>query len=102
MTILPKKKIVLLGMLTHIPVAGAVWLTVQYLIGFQRLGFDVYYVEAHGIQPAGMLAGQPGDDSSAKAADFIAGVMKRFDLDHNWVFHALHTDGRYHGMSAPQ
>ena len=42
-----KKKIVLLGMMTRIPVAGAVWGAMQYLIGFQRLGYDVYYVEAH-------------------------------------------------------
>ena len=47
MSILGRKKIVLLGMMTKIPVAGAVWGTMQYLIGFQRLGYDAYYVEAH-------------------------------------------------------
>ena len=103
MIVIPKKKIVLLGMMSHIPVAGSIWLTVQYLIGFQRLGFEVYYVEAHGIQPAGMLAGQPADeDSSARAAEFIAAVMKRFDLNHRWAFHALHSDGRYYGMTETQ
>src|SRR5438876_3996771 len=102
MIVIPRKKIVLLGMMSHIPVAGAIWLTVQYLIGFQRLGFEVYYVEAHGIQPAGMLAAQPDDTSSIKAAEFIAGVMKRFDLDHRWAFHALHSDGMYHGMTETQ
>jgi len=102
MIVIPKKKIVLLGMMSHIPVAGAIWLTVQYLIGFQRLGFEVYYVEAHGIQPAGMLVRQPEEDSSERAADLIAGVMKRFDLSQRWAFHALHTDGRYYGMTETQ
>ena len=29
------------------PVAGMVFITMQYLVGLKRLGFDVYYVEAH-------------------------------------------------------
>ena len=102
MIAIPKKKIVLLGLMSHIPVAGAAWLTAQYLIGFQRLGFDVYYVEAHGIQPAGMLVRQPDVDSSARASQYIAGIMRRFDLEHHWAFHALHTDGRYYGMTENQ
>src|SRR5690349_6151868 len=52
MNILGQKKIVLLGMMSKIPVAGAVWGTMQYLVGFQRLGYDVYYVEAHARTPS--------------------------------------------------
>ena len=47
MNILTKKKIVVLGMMSRMPVAGVVWQTMQYLVGFERLGYDVYYVEAH-------------------------------------------------------
>ena len=32
--------------MTRYPVAGIVWLTMQYLIGFRRLGYDCYYVES--------------------------------------------------------
>ena len=39
------------GMMSKMPVAGIVFLTVQYLVGLKRLGFDVYYVEAHGQTP---------------------------------------------------
>ena len=39
------------------------------------------------------------DDGSAKAAAFIDGVMRRFDLGDRWAFHALHADGRCYGMS---
>ena len=48
MNLQAKKKIVLLGMMTRIPVAGVVWQTMQYLVGFKRLGYDVYYVEDSG------------------------------------------------------
>src|SRR5216117_48323 len=96
-----KKKIVMLGMMTKIPVAGAVWGTVQYLIGFQRLGYDVYYVEAHG-RPPSMLMERDDDDSSLLAAQFIDRVMRRFDLGDKWAFHALHDDGRCYGMTELQ
>jgi hypothetical protein len=99
--VLGKKKIVLLGMMTRMPVAGAVWGTMHYLVGFQRLGYDVYYVEAHAKTPY-MLMEDENDDSSAKAAAFLDRLMRRFDLGDHWAFHALHDDGRVYGLSATQ
>jgi hypothetical protein len=99
--VLGPKKIVLLGMMTKIPVAGAIWGTVQYLLGLQRLGYEVYYVEAHARTPS-MLMRHADDDSSALAARFIERVLRRFDLQHRWAFHALHADGRCYGMTSGQ
>ncbi len=58
MNILRPKKIVLLGMMSRMAVAGNVWLVAQYLIGFQRLGYEVYYVEAHGCAPLKFIRGE--------------------------------------------
>ena len=44
--------IVLLGIMTPMPVGGVIWQTIHYLVGLQRLGFDVYYVEDHGMSPS--------------------------------------------------
>src|SRR5918995_1673317 len=94
-----RPRIVVLGAMSKMPVAGIVFITMQYLLGLKRLGFDVYYVEAHARTPS-MLMKHPHDDSSALAAAFIAGMMKRFDLgDDHWAFHALHADGRCYGLS---
>jgi GT2 family glycosyltransferase len=93
-----RPKIVLLGMMTKIPVAGVVWQTVHYLIGFQRLGFDPYYVEAHARTP-GMLMRDAADDSGTLAAGFIRKAMERFGLGGRWSYQALHDDGRLYGMS---
>ena len=101
MNVLEKKKVVLLGMMTKIPVAGAVWGTMQYLVGLERLGYEAYYVEAHGRTPS-MLMERADDDSSALAAAYIDRVMRRFDLSGRWAFHALHADGRCYGMSHTQ
>jgi hypothetical protein len=93
-----KKKIVLLGMMSQMPVAGVVWQTLHYLVGFQRLGYDVYYVEAHARTPT-MLMQHESDDSSTKAVTFISDVMRRFDFDDRWAFHALHDNGECYGLS---
>jgi hypothetical protein len=101
MNVLPRKKIVLLGMMARMPVAGAVWGTMQYLVGFQRLGYDAYYVESHARPPL-MFMEREGDDSSALAAGFLDQVMRHFDLADRWAFHALHDDGRCYGMTEGQ
>ncbi len=96
-----RPKIVLLGMMTKIPVAGVVWQTLHYLLGFERLGFDPFYVEAHARTP-GMLMREASDDSGLLAADFIRGSLARFGLEANWAYQALHDDGQLYGMSDTQ
>jgi GT2 family glycosyltransferase len=96
-----REKIVLLGMMSKFPVAGVVWQTLHYLIGFQRLGYDVYYVETHARTPSQLMTSS-ADDGAAKAAAYIANVMRRFDLEDRWSFVALHDDGQCYGLSKPQ
>jgi hypothetical protein len=98
LNVLHKEKIVVLGMMTKMPVAGVVWQTVHYLVGLERMGYEVYYVEAHARTPS-MFMEREEDDGTARAAAFIAGVMRRFGLEGRWAYHALHDDGRCHGMS---
>lgn len=99
MNIAGPKKIVLLGMMTKMPVAGVVWQTAHYLVGLRRLGYDVYYVEAHARTPS-MLMERPEDDGTARAAAFIDTVCRRFDLAGKWAYHALHEpDAPVLGMS---
>src|SRR4051794_34538359 len=103
MDILHRKKIVLLGMMTKMPVAGVVWQTVHYLEGLRRLGYDVYYIEDNGHHPSSMLTSHPNDDRARKAADFISGMMRRFGFgDDHWAFHALYLDGQVYGLSDSQ
>jgi hypothetical protein len=99
MNVLHRPKVVVLGMMTRMPVAGVVWQNVQYLIGLERLGFDVYYVEAHAMTPSMFMEAGSTEDPTAKAVAFIEKVFSPFGLSGRWAFHALHDDGRYHGMS---
>jgi len=62
----PGKQIVVLGLITRMPVAGAIWQTLHYLLGLRRLGYDVTYVEAHGITPVHFMQ-RTEDDGAARA-----------------------------------
>lgn len=96
-----RPKIVLLGMMTNMPVAGVVWQTLHYLVGFERLGYETYYVEAHARNPS-MFMSDPTDDGSGRAADFIDRTLRRFDLAGQWAYLALHDDRRCYGMTDEQ
>jgi len=79
-------RIVLLGMMAKMPVPGVMWQTLHYLLGFRALGFEPYYVEAHGRHPAMF-------DTAGSAAGFVDRTLRRFDLGANWAYHALHDEG---------
>jgi GT2 family glycosyltransferase len=96
-----KPRIVVLGIMSRFPVAGVVWQTAHYLVGFERLGFETYYVEAHGSTPTKLMR-STDDNSSSLAAAYIARVMKKVGLADRWAFHALHDDGAVYGMTAGQ
>jgi ATP-binding cassette, subfamily B, bacterial len=102
-----RPKIVLLGMLTKIPVGGEAWLVGHYAAGFERLGYEVYYVEAHARTPS--LFMRPGAKDAAsrvaafdKAAAYVADVAKRFGLEGRWAIQALADEGLRYGMGAAE
>lgn len=93
-----KPKVVVLGMMSKMPVAGVIWQTVHYLVGLRRLGLEPFYVEAHARTPS-IFMSAAASDGSAAAADFIGRVMQRFDFGDRWAYQALHADSRVYGLS---
>jgi len=97
MNITRPEKIVLLGSLSHHPVAGVAWQTIHYLVGFQRLGFDVYYVEAHGCTPNKLIRDET-DDGAACAAAYIDDLLRRFGFEGRWAYRSPY-ESRSFGLS---
>ena len=64
MSIFSSPKIVVLGMMSRMPVAGNIWLVLHYLEGLRRLGFDPYYVEAHTFYPHMLMEGRQEDSAA--------------------------------------
>ncbi len=46
-----KKKIVVMGFMGSMPIAGVIWQHIHYIVGLKRLGHDVYYIEDSARMP---------------------------------------------------
>ncbi len=90
MKLLARPRIVVLGMMTPMPVAGVVWQTAHYLIGLRRLGYDVTYVEAHARTPSAFV--KPDDPFGIRgAAAFLDHQLGRFGFGDRWAYQPLHA-----------
>lgn len=92
-----KSRVVILGILGRTPFAGVAWQILHYLVGFRRLGYDVYYVEDTGDWPYDPIADSITDDCSFTVA-YIAGLLDRCGLGDRWAYRSA-ADGQTYGLS---
>ncbi len=80
-----RKRLVLAGIVGRYPVGGVTWCALQYIAGFQRLGYDVFYLEDTGecnfdpVQNA--IATDP-----AYALDYIRRQLALVGLENSWAY----------------
>jgi len=78
-------RIIVTGMIAQYPLGGMSWDFLNYVLGFARLGHDVYYIEDTGQWPY-----NPAEDGKIKSCDFnvtyLAGVMARVGLEDRWAY----------------
>lgn len=91
-------RIALASYTVRFPVGGYLSWTLQWLVGLQRLGHDVVFVEKAGWPDACFDSETRtwGDDCSSSVAT-VSAVLDRFGLGDRWCF--VDWEGRYHGMS---
>ncbi|HUF08259.1 MAG TPA: hypothetical protein VMO47_02985 [Rhodothermales bacterium] len=80
-----KGRVVILGLLAAMPFGGMVWQVLHHLVGFRRLGFDVWYVEDSRTTCMSPTSWQPVTEFS-ETVDFLADIMGAIDLEERWVF----------------
>src|SRR6266581_4200195 len=101
MNVATPEKIVVFGPMSHYPFAGVVWQTIHYLIGLQRLGYDVYCVEAHGCAPTKLMRDET-DDGHLRAAAYLSVIMNHFGLGDRWAYDTRDEPRRFFGMTESQ
>jgi hypothetical protein len=89
--------LLLLGLVGQYPVAGVAWQAIHYLVGLERLGFEVYYVEDSGAAPYDPRSGGRTDDCTY-ACRYVADMMQRIGLADRWAYVDL-ARGETHGLS---
>jgi hypothetical protein len=83
----------------RMPVAGVTWQVLQYLEGFRRLGFGVYYVEDTREWPYDADRNTISDDPTY-AVNGIRSAMARYGFSEQWAYRT--ADGRVFGLSASE
>src|SRR5712691_2776751 len=80
-----KKKIVVMGFMGSIPIAGVIWQHIHYIVGLQRLGHDVYYIE-----DSARLPYNPETFEVNNEFDYTARLLNRlareFQFKNRWAF----------------
>ncbi len=80
-----RKKIVVMGFMGSMPIAGVIWQHVHYLVGLQRLGHDVYYIEDSARIPYNPTNFDTNNDFSY-AAKILGQLAAEFRFEGRWSF----------------
>ena len=80
-----RKRIVVMGFMGSIPIAGVIWQHIHYIVGLQRLGHDVYYIEDSARLPYNAQTFDTSNDYSY-AAKVLAQLANEFGFEHRWSF----------------
>ena len=96
---MPRRRdpLLLLGIVGQYPMAGVAWQAVHYLLGFQALGLDVYYVEDSGAPPYDPRTGGVSGECDY-AVSYVAEVMGQVGLGDRWVYLDM-VRNETHGLS---
>jgi hypothetical protein len=91
------RKIVCSGYLVRCPVGGLSWHHLQYLVGLERLGYEVWYVEEYGWPNSCFdpTIDAMTDDPRYGLA-YLEALLKPFGLERSWCY--LAEDGSVHGL----
>jgi hypothetical protein len=86
-----RKKIIVLGFMGGMPIAGVIWQHIHYIVGLQRLGHEVYYVEDTSNYPYDPVAFNISDDYS-HAAKVLAKLAEEHGFEGRWTYCARYKD----------
>ena len=71
--------------MANCPIAGVIWQHIHYIVGLQRLGHEVYYVEDTSRIPYDPVQQTPTEDYSY-AAGILARLAAEFGFEGRWAF----------------
>src|ERR1700693_750371 len=85
-----RKRIVVVGFMGGMPIAGVIWQHIHYIVGLQRLGHEVYYVEDSARIPY-----NPETFEVNVEFDYAAKILRRlareFDFKNRWSYCARYV-----------
>jgi hypothetical protein len=87
-----RKRVVVMGFMGSMPIAGVIWQHIHYLLGLQRLGHEVYYIEDSARLPYNPETFEINNEFDY-AAQLLDRTARDFDFQGSWAFCARYLDG---------
>jgi hypothetical protein len=80
-------KVIVLGFMGRTPISGVIWQHLHYLVGLQRLGCEVWYVEDTSIWPYDPKAMTVTDDERP-VIELLGKLASEFGFEDKWIYRA--------------
>src|SRR5213079_1525353 len=80
-----RKRIVVMGFMGSMPIAGVVWQHIHYVVGLQRLGHDVFFIEDSARLPYNPETFEVTDEFEY-AAKVLGRLAREFNFKHRWSY----------------
>ncbi len=80
-----RKRIVVMGFMGSMPIAGVIWQHIHYVVGLQRLGHDVYFIEDSARLPYNPETFEVTDEFDY-AAKVLSRLADEFDFKNRWAY----------------
>jgi hypothetical protein len=90
--LMKRKRIVVMGFMGSCPIAGVVWQHIHYVVGLQRLGHDVYYIEDSARLPYNPETFEVNNEFDY-AARLLNRLSREFGFKNRWAFCARYLPG---------
>ena len=87
-----RKRIVVMGFMGSMPIAGVIWQHVHYVLGLRRLGHDVFYIEDSARLPYNPETFEVTDEFDY-AAQVLTRLAREFDFKSRWAYCARYLPG---------
>jgi hypothetical protein len=82
---LKRKRIVVMGFMGSMPIAGVIWQHVHYIVGLRRLGHEVFYIEDSARLPYNPETFEVNNEFDY-ASQLLDRLSREFDFKNNWAF----------------
>ena len=87
-----RKRIVVIGFMGSMPIAGVIWQHIHYVVGLQRLGHDVFYVEDSARLPYNPETFEVNEEFDY-AAKILGRLAREFGFKNRWAYCARYLPG---------
>src|SRR3982074_720335 len=91
--LMKRKRIIVMGFMGSMPIAGVIWQHIHYIVGLQRLGHQVFYIEDSARLPYNPETFEVNDDFDY-AADVLNRLSREFNFQRRWAYCARYLKNR--------